>query len=141
MMLGDLISITAKFCCIDYSNKANKLSWKEETRICKISELTKYKILVNDTYTLATAIEPIPLTPEILEANGFKFVGEYEWSNEIHVSRYRYRDGNGDIKVELNYAPNYDGFTWKGIEINNVHKLQHALRLCGLTELADNFKV
>ncbi len=25
--------------------------------------------------------------------------------------------------------------------INYVHELQHALRLCGLTDLADNFKV
>ncbi len=27
------------------------------------------------------------------------------------------------------------------IQINDVHEFQHALRLCGLDEMADNFKV
>ena len=27
------------------------------------------------------------------------------------------------------------------IKLDSVHQLQHALRLCGLDELADNFKV
>lgn len=90
---------------------------------------------------LVKECKPITLYPEILEANKFKFAGRHEWRDDIFVTKYRYRDENGDIKFEINYTPKYDGFTWKGIEINYVHQLQHALRLCGLNELADNFKV
>lgn len=31
--------------------------------------------------------------------------------------------------------------TYNKIEFKYVHQLQHALRLCGLDELADNFKI
>lgn len=114
---------------------------------CRISSIENYGGLVgveNDDICDLVAdaeLEPIPLTPEILEANIFRFVGKYEWRDDIFVSVYRYRDENLEIKFEIKYTPNYDGFTWKGIEINNVHKLQHALRLCGLNEFADNFQI
>ena len=77
-------------------------------------------------------IEPIPLTPEILEKNGWK---ETEYWHE-------YKDGNTIIQCSLHKI-------WgiiNEIEIEHfkceyVHQLQHLLRLCGLDELADNFKV
>lgn len=75
---------------------------------------------------------PIPLTPEILEKNGWK---EAEYWHE-------YQDGGNIIQCCL---PDMRGRI-NGIEIENfkceyVHQYQHLLRLCGLNELADNFKI
>ena len=76
--------------------------------------------------------QPIPLTPEILKKNGWK---ETEYWHE-------YNDGNTIIQYSLS---NIWGII-NEIEIEHfkceyVHQLQHLLRLCGLDELADNFKV
>ena len=77
-------------------------------------------------------IEGIPITPEILDKNGWK---EAEYWHE-------YQDGENIIQCCL---PDMRGRI-NGIEIENfkceyVHQYQHLLRLCGLNELADNFKV
>ena len=93
---------------------------------------------------------PIPLTPEILEKNGFydrntqwyyKRFGSYVCFDiaislvykEIEVSKVC---GAGTDCEEVEYG--------SSIVFGNdicVHNLQHVLRLCGLNELADNFKV
>lgn len=82
-------------------------------------------------------IQPIPLSPEILTKNGFTLTksgdfyklidSNYDWSVEIsnNDNRIGYVSGDGNVTKRFNY----------------VHELQHALRLCGLTDLADNFKV
>ena len=76
--------------------------------------------------------EPIELTPEILEKNGWK---EAEYWHE-------YQDGENIIQCCL---PDMRGRS-NGIEIENfkceyVHQYQRLLRFCGLNELADNFKI
>lgn len=74
--------------------------------------------------------EPIPLTEEILEANGWACDDiNYSWYLDKFPDLYIHEDGF------LNY---YDGIE---VRFNFVHELQQALRICGLTELADNFKV
>lgn len=95
-------------------------------------------------------LEPIPLTPEILDKNGFydrntqwyyKRFGSYVCFDiaisliyrEIEVSKVC---GAGTDCEEEEYG--------SSIVFGNdicVHELQHALRLCGLNELADNFKI
>ena len=79
--------------------------------------------------------EPIPLTAEILERNGFEYTDA--WAEWWHRSE----DGFGsDFQLSITES----GFSMKDIgnaKINFVHQLQHALRLCGLDELADNFKL
>lgn len=78
--------------------------------------------------------ERIPLTPEILEKNGFGDGGGYltrivsgrlvEICLMHNIPMY--------VKAEWSYCfphPKY------------VHELQHILRICGLNDLADNFKV
>lgn len=83
-------------------------------------------------------VEPIPLTAEILEKFGWKRKGRpYEWRDGIMVQKWNTDDG----AFEILETPGYDGFTWRGCDINEVHKVQHALRVCGLNELAENFKV
>ena len=76
--------------------------------------------------------QPIILTPEILEKNGWKDDGLW----------YEYQDGTNTIQSCL---PDMRGII-NGIEIKEfqckyVHQYQHLLRLCGLNELADNFKI
>ena len=76
--------------------------------------------------------QPIPITPEMLVRNGWK---ETQYWHE-------YQDGKNTIQCCL---PDMRGRI-NGIEIENfkceyVHQYQHLLRLCGLNELADNFKV
>lgn len=90
--------------------------------------------------------EPIPLTAEILEKNGFK-----------RHNRYQYLHKNNYCKVCVSIAPKIeiDGTDLGEPPINvsiegalfdinmsiAIHELQHALRLCGLNELADNLKL
>lgn len=94
--------------------------------------------LVNDKWV---KISPIPLTAEILKRNGFKNVRTYEWREGINVTRWRLYTENLEDMIEVLHAPKYDGFSWKGNDVNAVHQLQRVFHLCGLTELADNFKV
>ena len=68
-------------------------------------------------------IEPIPLTPEILEKNGFHyndlpFVQSWE---QFGLSLYLGGDG-----YRINCGQNV------AMVIDSVHQLQHALRLCGI---------
>ena len=75
-------------------------------------------------------IEPIPLTPEILEKNGWKH------SNRLMITRINGIDFYWSERLSVLYKNRYNMCDCK-----YVHKLQHALRLCGFGELADNFKI
>jgi len=96
-------------------------------------------------------LEPIPLTKNILEKNGFKepsnqqptgyYLQKIEkglecWDMVIHLHpdslcQVTIEHSEDDVVGSLIYAQ----------EIHHVHQLQHTLRLCGLSELADNFKL
>lgn len=76
-------------------------------------------------------IQPIILTPEILKKNGWKH------SNRLMIIRI---DDNN-----FYWSEEFGGILYKNqynmCDCKYVHNLQHALRLCGLNKLADNFKV
>jgi len=85
--------------------------------------------------------EPIPLTPEILEKNGFTY---YE-SDGSFVLPTTMSYGNWDVDVvlfnvtheyrnnQLHIATPDDSIILLHLmECNHVHELQHALRLCGI---------
>ena len=73
--------------------------------------------------------KPIPLTAEILEKNGWWFNTEDMWHHdEVNFSIEKW---NGKFQC---YGINQ-------IKLDSVHLLQQALRLFGLNDLADNFKV
>lgn len=81
--------------------------------------------------------EGIPITPEILENNGFI---------KVNSQRYDYGYPDTDCYVKVNPKKNMIHVNGRNANSNLyshsfVHELQHALRLCGLNELADNFKV
>ena len=94
--------------------------------------------------------EPIPLTPEILEKNGWiqckhktcKSLYEYKGLHLRHTMIKR-SNGRWVANVNGNVEKFPDEYTYSFLRINvfYVHELQHALRLCGLNELANNFKV
>ena len=86
--------------------------------------------------------EGIPLTPEILEKNGFCFVKSSDrdtaWNGwwiykglELAVCCL---DRNANWPCYINIIDS-------NIKCEYVHQLQHALRLCELDDLADNFKI
>lgn len=89
----------------------------------------------------AGSLKPIPLTREILAANGFK--GD-------RVMEYRFEEDGETYNLYLKEMFNKDGKqdAWGtnicGVLpsiIMSVHELQHCLRLAGQKDLADNFKV
>ena len=72
--------------------------------------------------------EGIPLTPEILEKNGWWYDVEDMWlHDEVDFGIERWRG--------------FQCYNISQIKLDSVHQLQQTLRLCGLNELADNFKV
>lgn len=83
-------------------------------------------------------IKPISLTTDILTNNGFA-------QDTIGSGLILHIDNSENLYVFVNYR--YNG-ECRNVEISNnmyniscpikyVHELQHALRLCGLSELAD----
>lgn len=86
--------------------------------------------------------EPIPLTPEILEKNGFLIVDlgrgvmQYEWKdpNQNAIVEVVYYEDCPveEMRIEVVMGPftAHHPSAWKGY----VHWLQHALRLCGINK-------
>lgn len=81
--------------------------------------------------------EPIPLTEEILEKNGFQS------SSDGKSIAYFSEEDEPLFTISIRQGGYWIPISWygKGLILKYVHELQQALRLCGLTELADNFKV
>lgn len=80
--------------------------------------------------------EPIPLTPEILEKNGFNKCDIIELEDEIYcVELFNIHYDNEERKFWVcNFFESEYG-TWEIndlFQIKHVHELQHALKLCGI---------
>ena len=73
--------------------------------------------------------QPIPLTPEILEKNGWWFNTEDMWLHD-----------EVNFIIEKWYG-RFQCFDINQIKLYSVHQLQQTLRLCGLDKLAENFKI
>ena len=80
-----------------------------------------------------TDISEIPLTPEILEKNGFKKCDGNEWSfykkGEGERGLYNILWSADELYLEIaSYTPLIGEFNRMGVKY--IHELQHALRLC-----------
>lgn len=82
--------------------------------------------------TINEYIEPIPLTAEILEKNGWKYenyANEYSTEGEEY---FVYEDFdiyiNNDGKFQITSMDTIN------INLDYVHQLQHALKLCGINK-------
>ena len=97
------------------------------------------------------AFEPIPLTSEILEKNGFKIVYGFGYSDKYPTLGWGYHNGIHDycsidvtfydtpingvshlVKINRNSASGDGINTVHNCDIDYVHQLQHAIRLCGI---------
>lgn len=78
---------------------------------------------------------PIPITPEILKKNGFNFLyssvpgGTPQEQRMRKVDTYKWRG------LAVNYYHETNDFqmvNFRGVRLDYVHQLQHALKLCGI---------
>lgn len=95
-----------------------------------------------DRYHSEDKIEGVPITPEILEKNGIR-----KRRDEYAVFGW---EGMKQWYVTLeDFKPQYDFWFITSSDrdlnisgqIRYIHQLQHALRICGLDELVDKFKI
>ena len=93
----------------------------------------------------------------MLDANGFRYENENNGFGTYFCSRIESRDSAFPMYIYVRWVESSEGRTPIGIYCaereNNkdnavtirtefyVHTLQHALRLVGLSDIADNFKV
>ena len=136
LMIGDWLRYSPK--SISLNNNYGGPYRVEGVSQDTISLGTKnYRFVVSDK-----EIDSIPLTPEILEKNGIK-----KRRDEYAVFGW---EGMKQWYVTLeDFKPQYDFWFITSSDrdlnisgqIRYVHQLQHALRICGLDELADNFKI
>lgn len=103
--------------------------------------------------------EPIPLTPEILEKNGWYYgltsdeeEAEYFLGGCHYDRHWSYDEGAGSISLIFPNEADGGELIIDDQSINrhlnlvfcdtlHVHELQRALRCCGLWDIADNFVV
>lgn len=109
-------------------------------------KLKDYGVVIPEQQPFIGDTKPIPLTEEILRENGFDIVQsgdsliiwkqkDDEHGNEVYdITIY---GAKGSVCFDTSIR--YHGAIRKNIKF--VHELQHALRLCGLNELADNLKI
>lgn len=116
------------------------LDFDDET--VKVASISNEEIRLsqpNGHLYLVSSPKPIPLTEEILKANGWVFrLNDGEYCSPIDIS---YKE-----PLRLQIGEDGNAFWWVVgtiiiVPVNYVHELQQALRLCGLNELADNIKV
>ena len=79
-----------------------------------------------------STISPIPLTPKILKKNGWK---ETAYWHEYQYNKITIQCCLPELRGKIN------GIEVEHFKCEYVHQYQHLLRLCGLDELADNFKI
>jgi len=127
LMIGDWVIITLR-------NKIGKVYRIDEAN----GKGNGWVAVINGDYH-ETHLEPILLTPEILEKNGFK---PYIPENHLETV-YACQDVSKAVADEL-YAlwPYRDGSFYLllrvigkdmvRMDVHYVHQLQHALRLCGI---------
>lgn len=95
-------------------------------------------------------VEPIPLTADILEKNGFKqvdkgdeicIIGEYVWGDKgkrnftaVRITCYKGLSSGVNLltKIETDCSHESGINMVHSCDIEYVHQLQHALLLCGI---------
>lgn len=102
-------------------------------KIISIGLFTQVEIMdsSNDVYSVfARDLVPIPLTPEILEKNGFVLIEKEKGAYGVNIAPYYTRD---DVPFEV-FCDGEPFAIWfkDPVNIEFVHQLQHALRLCGI---------
>lgn len=118
LMIGDWVMLT------DPINNGEKVQVKEihgDGHITVDGAITKM-------------FEPIPLTAEILEKNGFEYFSVNYWEMQVDNDYIELRPTEGNMAIWLDYVKDNDGIYANYIlpYPDNLHELQHALRLCNI---------
>lgn len=147
LMIGDLVRVNrdvcikndtiVRVCGIDATNRLVEKGLEGSATCVPVDDIDFYSGGIWVKY-----LSPIPLTPEILEKNGFEndfyedeSVADYvKVRNEgysLHSTAHEWDLAliswcNGHVDVVTDFSGEYRG------EIEYVHELQHALRLCGI---------
>ena len=103
-------------------------------------EFGEYRLYLKGTAVFATEseIEPIPLTPEILEKNGFFAQDQGGGRKDMWIGFGPDCEGDVEIEFDCGIATHlkidgaFKGEYYTSTNIKSVHELQHALRLCGI---------
>lgn len=112
----------------------------KEWRITQISNGEDINLAVEECY------KPIPLTPEILEKNGFSLDDSYKphlkWiSADNRIILHNEDEYLNTFNKWHVHVDTEDMRTIGSIELTYVHQFQQFLRLCEMHDLADNFKI
>lgn len=86
-------------------------------------------------WVMDEATRPIRLTDTILTVNGWKGI-VYESGHILY-----YIESVADSSLTMEYILEHNCFWFENIRIEFVHELQHVLRLCGFTDLANEFRI
>lgn len=114
LMIGDWVQWNG------IPSRVHTITAAEEIRLSNAMELSELTCMYN-----FNNVEPINLTEEILKANGIDIFDNCDLSLPLYTMGIKVIERGVYIKMQFKF----------------VHELQHALRLCGLDELADNFKI
>lgn len=114
-----------------YANKPSRViglrsMFQDTYEIIAVSDDTQY-MLIEDNKELHN-FEPIPLTPEILEKNGFEELKDKSWvghNHHCHIQRH-----GSSWTLLANKRGFYRTIRFESLAF--VHQLQHALRLAGV---------
>lgn len=117
LMVGDYVMFDDSPCIIE------EISAKGWIHI--LDAVNKTRVALTSDYILGI-IEPIPLTPEILEKNGLEKIDEdvYKIAGDLFVLTYDFLYSLCN-SFDIGYGNEYNLVT----TIKYVHQLQHALRL------------
>ncbi|MBQ9392014.1 MAG: hypothetical protein IJU02_07505, partial [Lachnospiraceae bacterium] len=123
LMIGDWVQVP---CLTDNVEHYDAWYKVKQLRDCDLDVIGFKELKYNE-------IMPIPLTAKILEKNGFGYKEEDGYMSHYYLGHRGYL-ANPDLHIGTYnkgvYWLNYYDNAIHGIKY--VHKLQHALRLCGI---------
>ena len=108
----------------------DKLKTVFDKKIVEVKEIKQNCIYTEGNAYEYNEIEPIPLTPEILEKIGFATERNIGYIiDDSDGTQIIYNSWDHNLRIIENYKTRLDIETFDDIA---VHELQHALRLCGI---------
>lgn len=138
LMIGDIVDVHRSECVAD---GGHYMQWNEYGKIVCITDcyITIKYIGREDDYSWEDVeekdINPIPLTAEILEKNGFEYKEADETCATEAFHHWHLVGSRFAIDDDSWWCSVKDGelhVKFGGFPLKFVHQLQHALRLCGI---------